>query len=95
MIDSELTERRLLAVEAGDVVPVLVRGDHEVQVPVRGGLDVGDDLRHRDPAGLRAERPAVDQHMPLVPTDVEREQVAVAESLPVHAHTDPRRRCGR
>ena len=52
------------------------------------GPNVRDDIRQFDPRGRGAERPAVDQHVLLLMTDIEGHQKTVAESLPVHTHAN-------
>jgi hypothetical protein len=75
--------------EARDVIPVLVRGRHDVEPPARPFVDVFDDLDHQVLLVMFAvERAAVEQHVEVAARLREGEQEAVAEALLVHPYHD-------
>lgn len=83
--------------ESGDVVPVFVRGDQQVECAAGCFDDVVDGVpEFHTPA---AERSAVDQNVRFLARDTgKRQQEAIAETLAVHAHTNagpPGRAAGR
>src|SRR5271165_823532 len=72
------------------MVLMLVGGDHQMQVSVRGFVDIGDYVGQLDIGGLRAQGAAVDEDVCFFTAKIKGEEETVAKALAVHAHSDIR-----
>jgi hypothetical protein len=77
VIDLYLLELIFQRTEGGNVIPVLVRRNKNMQMIFGRGPNVRDDIRQFDPRGRGAERPAVNQHVLFLMTDIEGHQKTV------------------
>ncbi len=88
LADGELLERLPRLNEAGDMVPVLVGGEQQIDLAAGRDDDVGHHLVHRGRCFRRAEYHAAIDHDEVLAARLRRQgdQEAIAQAVAVHAH---------